>query len=387
MLERLTTVRRTGPISASVLGLGTSCLLRLVLDGDRSRSPPLPPSPTAILGRMIHEALSDSDRSTYDALRELRGKLLAGEYRVASVATETGEVPLRDAVGVSRMMDRIPRAAEPPKAAGHEGEPSEGSEKIMPHGQEVARLTEHALVSRDGELRGRLDLLECWHDGSARVTDFKTGGIWSAPGVPQTSYRLQVAAYGCLVLEGRLASDVRVRLIGTDGAWEQRLTRQDREEVENLVGRIVRQAPRDTDLDAQSLATFGSACRWCRYRPVCGTYLDAAPKAWCGDELDHRLPYDTWGTIVRITEETDDLVRLHLEDAAGRLVCIFGVPERLFPDPAPGDSVAFFTLRPLSWSSGLEHPRNFRIVWDRPEQTAHDALVITEREVDRNRVM
>ncbi len=354
--------------------MGGACLLRAVLDGEAPKHDVLPSSPEAKLGSLVHEAISDRSRPARQALLDLRRQILEGRHTVRS-ACKAGDVPLRDAVGASRCLARIPLLPE------RKNDAREHETATADRQGSYSRQTERSLISADGELQGRADLVEFWEDDSARVTDFKTGRIWVEPETVSPGYQLQVEAYGHLLIEAALASKVVIRLVGADGVWETPLYQEARVRVQRHVAVIRKRAPRDTDLEARDLASFGEGCRWCRHRLGCGSYQDSAIAAWSSGEQNWKLPLDTWGTVVSIESERNDLVRVQLLDAAGRAVCIFGVPQALVRNARAGSRVAFFSLRQLTRSS-RGHPHNFRIVWDRIDECAHAAYVLLADEND-----
>lgn len=363
------TVTRSGPISVTSLPFLNSCLLRLVFESETAYDPVLPPTPSAILGRLLHNAISEEKTGRPGAIKGVIRKILDREILIDSRASESGEVALRDAVGVSYLLRRMPRDNRdreiiPPNVEQREriGEPP------------LKRSVERTLTSTTLELRGRLDLLEVRGDW-ARVTDYKTGSIWKDTGEPKEEYLLQLVAYGLLVQDNGLASNIELRLIGADGEWSNRLDATAIHPVIRGLKHLKTQIQIGHVVRSDDIAQVGSACQYCDYRPSCPSYAAQAPSLWdTNEEVGYRLPNDTWGRIEGL-ETAPDGFRVYLADASDRYVCVFGVPKRFVKNSLPGDNIAFFSLKALTHENP---PRNFRLASDRSHNSAHAALVILD---------
>lgn len=331
--------------------------------------PTLLQGPYATLGHLIHEALSQDEEKSKEAIKSLLRRILDREIMVPSSASDTGEVTLLDAIGISSVLRRMPRLQSVGSSQPCEAEAAERT---------FTRLREHSLVSDSLGVRGRIDLLEKAGDW-ARVTDFKTGSIWSEPHVPKECYRTQLEAYAMLVEDYGIASRIDIRLIGVDGEWKTTFDRQARIRTRKRIEDIEQRVPRGSEYSARALGQVGPACRYCNYRPNCPVYVEEAPSLWNQDALDYSLPNDTWGTIKEIQVDEDGRMRVYLNDAAGRYVCIFGVPARFLEGIEEGHKAGFFSLRSLSRENSS---RNFAIVTSRLHEAAHAALILPGWPID-----
>ena len=358
-----TIVKRNRPFSPSSLpARDDACLLRAILAGDNAFGEQLPVSPEALLGRLIHAALESTTRDG-DELVALSRRLVEEEILYASTALDHREIPLIDAIGPARVLERVGALRSKPRESGR-----------RTRGTGVRVKTEFPVQSEKLEMRGRIDLIEFSADGNCRVTDFKTGRALDQEGEPRPEYVLQSRAYGCMVLDSGLAKRVRLRMVAADGTWESDLGHEDRQQVTSLAMRISAAAPVDTAIEASQVATAGSDCQFCPYRPGCGRYVTDAPERWITPPPDAKLPMDTWGIIVGLpaSQGTSDPVRL--VDPAGRSVCVFGVPPSLVAELEVGAFAAFFGLKSRERTRG--HPLNFTILEQRLEKCAHAALVL-----------
>lgn len=304
-------------------------------------------------------------------------QILQREITVQSSVSESGRVPLRDALGLPRILKKIPQELREIRVRSTNASRSRSTSSVEKTPERPPfQVSERTFQTESGELRGRIDLLEVDSAGNAVVTEFKTGKILTGDGEPRESYRVQVEAYGFLLIENGLASSVQLRLIGSDEEWRSDFDEKTFERVERRLENITRKVPRGKQIQASELATVGKACRFCSFRPVCSKYRAEAPDFW-ESPPNHRIPYDTCGTVRTVGNQGESNVQVVLKDVKDRLVCVFGVPRWLAKGVRPSRRVAFFSLQPSN-ARGSSYPQNFEIVSHRLEESAHSAHVLLD---------
>ncbi len=124
------------------------------------------------------------------------------------------------------------------------------------------------------QLRGAIDLVERRESGMLRVTDYKTGRVWTKAGVVVGGGETLQPLLYALAAERLLAAPVesgRLYYCTADGEYTERVVRLDdagRAAAAEVV-RIVDRALQDGFLPA---APREGACNLCDYRPVCGPH-------------------------------------------------------------------------------------------------------------------
>jgi hypothetical protein len=229
-----------------------------------------------------------------------------------------------------------------------------GNDPILEDGEEAL------IVAPQVGVRGRVDCLRVPTRGPIEIVDFKSGELTDEEGGLKADATLQVRLYALAVEELTGGRPMKLELAGSQRfsvAWGAR----QREETARFVGSLFSETPRGGLANAADIARPGVHCRLCRVRPVCGTYLEAAPRLWTGT-TGIRMPLDVWG---RIEEQKAEGVGLKawLRDPSDRLVVISGVdPRRGLQDLAPGARVYFFNLEATEdprAKGRRSHPRNF----------------------------
>ena len=356
----LRVIERTRPLSVTSLGLVEQCLLRVALNGSEIRAP-IPPSPLAELGTLIHRAIEE-------------GATLATLWRwvkdpkrvVATLVIPEGKIPLIDALGRSVVRQRIARTALLPS--------KQGSGEV--HRRRIAK--EERLLGFDGGLSGRPDKLEIGPT-SITIVDYKTGRLRDAAGDLREGYRLQLMGYGALLRAMGETRELVMNLVGADGTWCERFEVEDYDRVQRLVEHVERQIPLGKSVPADELATPGAVCLTCAYRPMCGQYLESAPQAWTegGSDSNH-YGGDIWGDVVEVSR-AEGLPTVVVIDPADRRATIFDVPDHVLPDfdVSRPPKLFFFGVRSVPTGQG-EYPRNFFVVGDRSHESAHAAKIYAQ---------
>jgi hypothetical protein len=185
---------------------------------------------------------------------------------------------------------------------------------------------------------------------------------------------LQLQAYGLMLLERHIGSEVR--LIVDDGnEREIPFDANARRSAQNVLRRIVESLPPAGRASARGLASPGRSCWGCPIRHVCPAYRAEAPAWWRQYPGDvERLSNDIWGIVLEVIgDQTTDVV---LRDEAGRRVRIDGVDPRHGVTPQLlGNHMWFFGLEATGVTRGFDgarfHPRLFHeLPRDRLERRA-----------------
>ena len=133
-----------------------------------------------------------------------------------------------------------------------------------------------AAIDGRWRLRGRVDLVEARTGpttrGELRVTDHKTGGNRTRPGmVVGGGETLQPVLYGLAVEEvsGRPVDEARLFFCTATGRYEQRVVSLGEDERRRGV-EVLEIVDRAVETGALLPAPREGACRWCDYQAVCG---------------------------------------------------------------------------------------------------------------------
>lgn len=361
-------LRRDRPFRVSNLGLHRHCILRLGLESATECVPSLPAGPWAEFGRAVHQFFERSGGMTEPNWEHFTRSLLSGDITAPSPALRGKRVPFTVLLPADRLLGRTVALRQ--RLAVARGE----SPRTGAHPDTVEIETEYPLKGFDGELSGKADRLEVRGNDAVTVVEYKSGRI-QHDGSVRPSYLLQIIAYGLLVHEERPTSRIDLRLSGSDRSWQRQFTEFLGRRVERLVGRLMETFPRGVAEAVTGLASVGSACKTCGYRPACATYLEEAPKEW--DTDPGRGLLDRWGQVESV-QVTSGMADVRLTAANGRRILVTGVPTFLLSSEIKmGDRLWLFDLGGRPEAPG---PLTTLHVLDRDhvERSAHFASVFSE---------
>lgn len=347
-----TALARTRPWQASRLATVAQCALRYLFETELVE-PSLPDTLPTMLGRAAHRVLETaSARGTRpEDVRTLLVEMTLADLAASPARTprwavrhsllrSKGVVPA-EALGarVRFVVSRLVEARE----RGERG----GSPREHRFGPEVR------LASTEHDLVGIADRIDFESPGRTTVTEFKTGVLRLGPG---DAHRVQLLAYGLMVArrDGRAVS---LRAIAPAGVWNLEFDRQAEEEILRTLEAASARLPRDVPVDVEAVATPGSACLICRYRPICAAYRLWAQQVW--REGAGETPLDVWGAVARVSAR-GDLLDLLLLDDGGTAVRVTGVAladsER---PPMEGTRMRLFDLASAENLRSIRRPLNY----------------------------
>jgi hypothetical protein len=377
--------RRTRPLSVTALSSSPQCDMRVLLESERC-SPTLPMPPEAILGSIIHDALDQcGEQGSEQVLARVKAALVGESGSFCSHANVSGSATLREVISATRLSAKlatarkianaIPQSSRKGKRAPRS--PSAASNSASHHPLSRGHWREVGLTSPELELTGRIDSMDVG-PGECRIADFKTGRALDHDGKVRANYVDQLHLY--MILARRMGYGPRYNLvvIAPDGNFDCPVDEQRLHGLENRVESLVRSVPKNKPTLIDSLAHVCQSCATCRYRPSCKSYLAEAPKLWPNQARAFPMPSDIWGDIVKIEPDAGDsgFMTVHLRDAATRLCCVSGVPDRFKGKPiCVGSKVGFFDLQGLGTES--PHPQNFCLgVPGNPRASRHTARIV-----------
>ena len=377
-------LRRVHSLAATALSGSPKCALRAVLESERS-IPRLPAHPEAILGSVIHEALDKCGNDGPAAVTEyVRRALDDVSLKFESSADLQGKCSLRSVIPAIRVSAKLaaarkiasamPRSARTRVSARNGSKDVDWQSKPLPEGN----WSEVSLTSSELQLTGRVDVI-CISARGCTIVEFKTGNAATENGVLFENYVDQLHYYQILARKIGYRAPVCMQIIAGDGTFNVEIDEERIVRLEDLVRTITEVAPLQTERDASSLANFGESCSTCSYRPWCDTYVAKAPLHWKETKVGLRLPPDTWGVVKNIcSSPINGYCTVYLLDAANRMVCVTGVPDRYREDVLQiGQSAGFFSVRGRGRGTGLGHAQNFSLaVPDNPQSGSHAAAVV-----------
>jgi hypothetical protein len=375
----LGTVSRTRPFAVTAIGAEPFCLLRAIFESERSPRP-ISAGPEAALGSLIHEALKLHGRDGADKVAMFLRAALADERgTIASAATLSGRIRLRDAIPATRISARLRLArSSAASARALASQPSDLNPRRSDssgHPSRRGTYRELPLRSEEFELAGQPDYLSVAE--TCVIVDYKTGSILDSDGQVKTRFLNQLLLYGMLASECGYGSNFELVLTGSDFTHKVRFDRGSCAGLEQRLEASTQLAPLGHTVDHALLANVGAACMYCNFRSACDPYKTAAPGLWTSAPTAWKLPADTWGIVreVFIDALGDDYAAVHLVDAADRFVAVTGIPKRLL-DAAVTRGTSLAVYGAYSHKSGPLHPLNFAIaVPGNPIFSRHAALV------------
>jgi RecB family exonuclease len=358
----LSTVTRSKLLNVTSLSGALCCYLRAVLESERTEER-LPTHPEAILGSIVHEALRHSgNRGPGAVLQEIQETLSSARGVMTSSATASGNVSLREVIPATRMSAKLAAARRfaaeysAPKAGARRQSPRRATaNERFPQGS----WREVVLASEARELTGQVDLLRV-EPNVCTIIDFKTGAATSESDKLVEAYVNQLHFYFLLAKEHGYGPNFRLSIVAADGTFPVQLDDDRLSRLEERLQRVVGAAPLGVECAGRELAHVSESCSSCAFRPWCGAYRAEVPAMWKEERPKFMLPPDIWGTVVKVLpgHSGTALDAVYLRDAASRLVCITGVPERLTSTMMHTNScVGFFAVQ--GKGEGSTHPQNF----------------------------
>lgn len=293
---------------------GRTCALQLLWRGRA----PLAPYPAAKLGDVVHRML---DRLPYGASKEeaelaWKEALEHTESLLGNDWVTRGLLPLERTVrryALKRILSIrsvLPSGSAGPAVAAGEGPPSD--------------LREEDLLSEDGVLKGRADLIE-QRDGEWVLVDYKSGSIHeddeeSGGQRIKDEYALQLRLYAHLIQEAKGIKVSKALLRTLDGvehevAVDEASVQEAGREARALLGEFNAEVQRhETPFDlarpmpsSRETGVFG--CAGCLFRSLCPAYLGCEKPCDSGE----RWPTDAWGKVTSM-ERKDGTVTIRIRN-------------------------------------------------------------------------
>jgi hypothetical protein len=348
-----------GMASPSLLSRNSSCLVRTFgRDAeDHTFLSALIQGPFVEVGTVLHETIeiADGAQNIEQVFLELIGqreeslKIDPRRKHYSNLSVSLGSVAWLDRIEMirSRKGDAKPFAFVREKTA-----PINSAHRVpQPRSfQFPSTWVEVPLRSDTYNLAGKIDRLQLFSDGSIRITDFKTGEMVDAAGIPKYDYQIQLAAYELLCREHWPNSSIELVLNnGSEVIVEiEPEVRSDLLEklsvLQSRVAPISQQVVR-----ASEFVSLSSSCLDCSLRHSCGSYRELMTTDSLGQivgEQDSGLLTDGLGEVVeaRVTPRGNVV---NLQTQTGRKVQLISDYEWQVSELVKGDIVAFFGFAPL----------------------------------------
>ena len=367
----LTAVEIPPFFSPSVLGTWGGCRLKLIAMSRGLRSiDRLNASPELSIGTFAHRVIErfaneGNDLSPAqifdDEYIHLRERLLNDPLRSHFADLATTKTVAEWAVLRGWILSRCERQPRPAaQFRGARGPRSTGTELSL----QSARL----------RLRGSADRVRRMSANEFEIRDFKSGSIFADDGAIKLEIKLQLQAYGLMVVERHPRAVVRL-LVDDGHEHEVEFNAAAREEARRTIMSITNTVPQAGLVETSELTSPGPGCWGCSVRHVCNAYRTAAPGWWNEYPVDlPTISRDTWGTVseIRAGPTVDAVVR----DAAGRRVRIDRLDTRHgIAHVDIGQKLWMFDLESTvvsrDFSGNRFHPRGFHeLPRDRRERRA-----------------
>lgn len=228
-----------------------------------------------------------------------------------------------------------------------------------PRQRESSRLIEEPLLSKRWRLEGCADLIRV-EAGRVEIVDFKSGRIVSEEGDILDTIVLQMHAYLLMAAERWPGHEISLRVLG-QVAVDVPITAESLRRVEELLVELEARYPSGRKLSSEKTAKTGPACRYCRLRPICLSYLKSSAGEW-GRRMPRReriSTNDVWG---RFLERDDHFGAILIEIPGGRKAKVFGFLPEEINELVPGRVIGVFGCETQGQYTGgraIHHPINW----------------------------
>lgn len=373
-------LKRTQPLRPSKIGLFRSCPLRYIFETERPEPKGLIPGPQVYLGIAFHSAIEhfwgQTSVNGSDIRKWIRAefvkKVMAHDKSLCQwlLRRETIDSVISPSLVTdsARLAQRQIAVSKQAQTLGvlHSAEKSDGIFGV-----------ERRLVSEVLDVDGRADLVE--RDGPAVcVVDFKLGLSLTDSGEPKPEYLLQLAAYALVVKEQLGIVEVVLELRSPKKTSRHVFDSVLEANVLRTIKDMQTTLPRDTILDATSIARKGDHCLNCGYRPICSNYLNRLSSSSAIDS-DYTSPFDVCGNVISTTSDISTFSLVLSVQPDSRRVKISDIPLGMEVNPLrPGEKVAIFSLATPEIQGKGNYIANFH-VWDRinPRQSAFSFKILS----------
>ena len=289
-------------ISPSRFSAMNECRLREVFSAS-NEAPPLPRSPRAILGTIVHKLLENASKGRIEPGKveaELASLIEEAQGAIADGSPDSQWLPLETQPGFRQMMRRASESAAAEVAAA----PPHGGRGTGPR----RAGSELWVKARSDKVRGRIDMVRSTPTGIV-LEDFKTGPLVErrepdAP--PRASYSDQLKLYAAMYAEDPNAGEgvwpTALELVSLSGTrlpvpFSVAECVELLDAAERVLGEV-----NDLIADAAAAelaAPSPEACRYCTFRPACGPYRQAREQA---PDHEEGWPSDDWGAVVDVAQ-------------------------------------------------------------------------------------
>ncbi len=228
-----------------------------------------------------------------------------------------------------------------------------------PRQPESSRLIEEPLRSNRWRLEGRADLIRVETD-RVEIVDFKSGRIVGEEGEILDTIALQMHAYMLMAAERWPGHEINLRVLGQVDV-DVPITAKSLRRVEELLVELEARFPNGRELSSEQTAKTGPACRYCRLRPICLSYLKGAAGEWARTmpRRERISTNDVWG---RFLERDDNFGAILIEIPGGRKAKVFGLLPEEINELIPGRVIGIFGCETQGQPAGgraLHHPINW----------------------------
>ncbi len=228
-----------------------------------------------------------------------------------------------------------------------------------PRQLESSRLIEEPLRSNRWRLEGRADLIRVETD-RVEIVDFKSGRIVGEEGDILDTIVLQMHAYMLMAAERWPGHEISLRVLGQVDV-DVPITAESLRRVEELLIELEARFPSGRELSSEQTAKTGPACRYCRLRPICLTYLKGSAGEWARTmpRRERISTNDVWGHFL---ERDDHFGAILIEIPGGQKAKVFGLLPEEINELIPGRVIGIFGCETQGQPAGgraIHHPINW----------------------------
>lgn len=371
---------RTRPISPSKLYWASICPLRYLLETEGKADSRVPAPPVAAIGTAVHSIIEGLTAVGLEGQELKQAIVLKVEVELRRAAHRNqvlqyvlqrfGEAGVFSNNQLLSSIRLVRKVQLNPITQANAVTPTRGL------GESSKSEAESEVFSDHYGIKGSIDRVTHYPDGTVEIDDFKTGRVLDENGALKPQYFYQMCCYGLLVQENCQGSEIRLRVIGPNDDWQSNFTSNMQSKVQSLLHEIEKILPLDSPIKPTNLARPGLHCTSCSQRVNCDNYAGFIQSEGYSVDVEGRL-CDVRGVVDRIEELGQGLACIYLRTSRGRFCRISNIPSPMISESLVVDTdVICFSATNITSTVPPEGPSNLEVVnLNEPGRSSYDFFI------------